>query len=390
MKIANIILGSYINGYSIIQELYENNVRDIYVLDVSKDVSAYSNKINGFYKIKNNEDSIFNVLKEISHKYDLLVLYPNQDIYVEHLCNLYPAIKDFCFIAFNPENAVLFQDKMVQYQFCKILDVPCPNVLGINNEDDLKKIYTLTMPVLIKPTKRDNLSSRVFRTLLLNTEKDFETHLEQLKNFVSEGVTFVASEVIPGDGSNIFAYTGYRSRTGDILGEWIGKKLAQFPDDFGVFSSASNQAPKLLIEQSRKLLNGMDLWGVNEPEYKFDHRDGQYKLMEINLRPMMWHRVGALSSVPLNYIQYLEATGEKIPRFDQDQTTNIHYVFLTYELINLLTRKGYYKIFKQNLFHGDKTVPAIWDCKDPFPFFFSFINVINKYKRNKKRDSHGH
>ncbi len=303
---------------------------------------------------------------------------------------MYPLIKDFCFTAFNPQNAVLFQDKLNQYQYCKALNIPCPNFTGVNKEKDLGKIFSLTLPILIKPTKRDNLSSRVFRTLLLNKKEDIEDHLEQLKFFMSTGITYVASEVIPGDGSNIFAYTGYRAKTGEILGEWIGKKLSQFPDDFGVFSSASNQAPKRLIEQSRRLLNGMDLWGINEPEYKFDYRDGQFKLMEINLRPMMWHRVGALSNVPLNYIQYLDATKGIIPRLKQNQATETHYVFLTYELINLLTRKEYFRIFKKNLFQCDKTVLALWDRKDPLPFLFSFINIIKKYKRRKKRELYDH
>ena len=66
-KNANIILGSYINGYSIIQELFENGVKDdIIVIDVIKDVSAYSNKVKRFIKIYNNIDSLYSALKNLS------------------------------------------------------------------------------------------------------------------------------------------------------------------------------------------------------------------------------------------------------------------------------------------------------------------------------------
>ena len=64
--------------------------------------------------------------------------------------------------------------------------------------------------------------------------------------------------------------------------------------------------------QGRKLLNGMDIKGIAQPEFKYDFRDQKYKLMEINLRSMMWHRVGNLSGVNLQYSQYLDALGEKV------------------------------------------------------------------------------
>ena len=64
----------------------------------------------------------------------------------------------------------------------------------------------------------------------------------------------MASEIIPGDGSNIYAYVGYRSKSGKIINEWTGRKLSQYPDDFGVFSSASNEAPDDVLIQGEYYL----------------------------------------------------------------------------------------------------------------------------------------
>jgi predicted ATP-grasp superfamily ATP-dependent carboligase len=388
MKIANVVIGSYINGYSIVQELYENDVREIIVLDTVRDVAARSNKIKTFFKIENSKESILKCLEEIKKSYEKLILYPNQDIFVEHLCNLYDQIKDFCFTAFNPENAITFQNKLIQYDFCHKLGVPCPQIVSIRSFDDKIKLLNLKLPLLLKPTKRDNLKSNIFRTKVLETKEEIEEFFPILEDYIANGFQFIASEIIPGDGSNIYAYTGYRKKDGSIAGEWIGKKLSQFPNDFGVFSSASNEAPEILIEQSRILLNGMNLWGINEPEYKFDYRDGKYKLMEINLRPMMWHRVGALSGVPLNYIQYLDAVNKKIPNYVQNQKTKIHYIYLNHEIINLLTRKNYFKVFRNNIFGGEKRVLALWDSKDKLPFFYSFFSIYRRFKKTIKRRKH--
>ena len=64
----------------------------------------------------------------------------------------------------------------------------------------------------------------------------------------------------------------YRSKEGKILGEWTGKKLSQFPDDFGVFSSASNNCPEIVAKQGRKILEVMNLFGINQPDLN-DFRD---------------------------------------------------------------------------------------------------------------------
>lgn len=386
MKTACIIIGSYINAYSVVQELYENGVRDIYVLDVKKDVAAFSNKVKGFYSIRNNEDCILEIIRQVKIDYDKLVLYPTQDIFVEHLNALYDRIQDYCFLAFNPDNATAYQDKMIQYDFCDKLGVPCPKTKTISKSSDLDALYQLSFPILFKPTKRDNLKSDVFRVKVVDDEDELLKLIPKLRMFLQEEFSFIVSEVIPGDGSNIFAYTAYRNKQGIILGEWGGKKLSQFPNDYGVFSAASNEAPDVVLEQGRRLLHGMDLWGINEPEFKYDSRDGKYKLMEINLRPMMWHRVGALDAVPLNYIQYLAASGGTIPLYQQKREKIIHYVYEHHEWINLLMRKGYWKTFKHNLWGGDRRCFALFDIRDIKPFLFSFISIYRRVLRVKKRN----
>jgi predicted ATP-grasp superfamily ATP-dependent carboligase len=377
-KIYSLILGGYVNGYSIVRELYDNGLRDIAVFSYGKSLSSYSNKINHYSSIEKTSKSLKNAIFELKKTCDYIVIFPTDDLQLENLHAIYDEIKEFCFVPLNRDNLLKSLDKYVQYSFCEEYSVPYPKTQNIESIQDINKIETMLFPILVKPNKRDDMTTDVFRSLFLETVDEYKNNIEKLEYFINKNITFLASEFVPGDDTNIFAYTAYRSYDGKILSEWIGKKLTQYPDNFGIFSSGSNESPQIVKEQGRKLLEVMNLIGIAEPEFKFDIRDGKYKLMEINLRSMMWHRVGNLSGINIQYSQYLNAIGEKVPVQTQNLTDIVHYVYMKHEILNLLTRKGYWKHFKYNVFKTRNIEFAIFDRKDLKPFLYDTKELLKE------------
>lgn len=375
MRTCALVLGGYVNGYSIIQELHECGVTDIILFDYIRNVASLSNKIKSFHLIGKDMKSLKDELLKLRTDYDYIVIFPTDDLQVEMLCHLSEEIESFCFLPVHKENSLIYQDKYEQCKACDRLAIPYPKTVKISSLEDIRSMETLTLPIIIKPAARRDLITSVFRSLIIENCSDLEKNRSKIIKFLKEGISFLACEIIPGDGSNIYAYVGYRSRKGEILNEWTGRKLSQFPNDFGVFSSASNEAPVEILEQGRSLLNGINIYGIAEPEFKYDHRDEKYKLMEINLRSMMWHRVGNLSGVHIQYTQWADALDHKNEKELQNKKDKIHFVYLKHEIINLIARKGYYNIFKHNMLGGDKTFLALFDRKDMSPFL-SDIKLI--------------
>lgn len=371
-----VVLGGYVNGYNIIRELYDNSVKNIALLSYDKSLSAFSNKIDSSRIINKSPESLLNALNELHDNKNYLIIYPTDDMHIEHLKKINEKIKHFSFLPMNIKNILQSMDKARQYNFCKENDIPFPEFMELNEASDLKKLYKANFPILIKPKIRDDLKFNIFRNLYLKNLEHLNLNCDMLKEKINEGFSFVSTEVIPGDDSKIFAYVAYRNQNGKILNEWIGKKLNQYPDNFGIFSSASNQAPKIILEQGRKLLNGMNLMGICEPEFKYDYRDNKYKLMEINLRSMMWHRVGNLSGVNLQFSQYLDAINEKVPRQAQDQNEVVHFIYMKHELYNLFFRKYYLKSFLKNVFGSKKKDFAIFNLSDVKPFLFDLYDIM--------------
>lgn len=368
-----LVLGGYVNGYSIIRELKECGVTNIWLLDYGKSLSRWSNQLSGVGCIEKSAASLLLQLNKLHGRYDHIVVFPTDDLQLKLLAEIYSDVAAFCSLPFSPDNLIESLDKSVQYDYCEKLGVPYPKTMRLQWPSDLPRLFELKFPLIIKPSKRDDLTLPVFRNLYVESVEELNGRKDVLLDYVGKGVVFIASEFVPGDDTRIFAYTGYRSRRGEIINEWIGKKLTQFPDCYGVFSSASNEAPEEVRVQGRRLLEGMNLVGIAEPEFKFDERDGKYKLMEINLRSMMWHRTGNRSGVHIQYSQWLDMLGLPVPRQRQSMSPRVHFVYMKHELINLLSRKGYWRHFKHNVFGGDKVYFAVFDHRDPKPFIYDLL-----------------
>lgn len=367
-KTVALILGGYVNGYSIIKELFECRVKYIWLFDYGRSLARKSNKITGFSTIEKNPESLKSELEKLRERFEYIVVYPTDDLQLELLYEISDEITEYCFLPFNKTSLKESLDKNTQYRFCEEIGVPYPKTLYIAEPSHFDLIENIKFPVLMKPNKRDDLKTKVFRNIYFDNMSSFKRSAKLIEGYLSQGIHFLMSEFIPGDDTNIYAYTGYRSKDGKILNEWIGKKLNQFPDLFGVFSSASNEAPEIIRLHGRKLLEGMDIFGIAEPEFKFDYRDGEYKLMEINLRSMMWHRTGNLSGVNLQYTQWCNAIGCKSPTQVQKMDTIVHYVYMKHEILNLFYRKNYLKSFVGNVFGSDNREFAVFDKDDIKPF----------------------
>lgn len=377
MKVLAVVLGGYINGYSIVKELYEEGVENIALLHAGRSVAGFSNKIDYLGTIDKTPESLLKELKKLNELFEYIVPFPTDDLQVENLYCLREEIKGFCYLPLNPDTVMQSFDKYYQYGVCEKTGVPYPKTCQLNTITDLEKVDELIFPILIKPSTRVDIVQKVFRNIYIEDMAGYTANKGRLKGFIEQGVEFIASEFVPGDDTNIYAYTCYRSQDGTIQNEWTGKKLTQYPDNYGVFCSASNEATSEVLEQGRALVKALDAYGIIEPEFKYDVRDQKFKLMEVNLRSMMWHCTGKISGVRLHKSMYDYAVGNQPIKDVQNKQSTIHFVYMVHEIGNLIARKGYWKNFKHNVWGGDEKTWAIYERQDIKPFIYS-IYLLSK------------
>ncbi|NNT94902.1 hypothetical protein [Stutzerimonas nitrititolerans] len=376
MKVVALVLGGYINGYSIVKELHEEGVENIALFHSGRSLAGFSNKINYLAAIDKTPEGLLKELRKLREQFDYIVPFPTDDLQVENFYHIREEIKDFCYLPLNPDTVMQSFDKYYQYAVCEKIGVPYPKTCQLNTVSELEKVGELTFPILIKPSMRVDIVQSVFRNMYFEDKASYADHEGQIRDFIEKGIRFIASEFIPGDDTNIYAYTCYRSQNGVIQNEWAGKKLTQYPDNYGVFCSASNEAPGVVLEQGRALVGELDAYGIIEPEFKFDERDGKFKLMEVNLRSMMWHRIGKVSGVRLHKSMYDYAIGKQPVKDYQVKQPIVHFVYLSHEIGNLIARKGYWSFFKHNVWGGDKRIWAVYERADIMPFIYSAYLLV--------------
>ena len=88
------------------------------------------------------------------------------------------------------------------------------------------------------------------------------------------------------------------------------RRLRQLPIDFGFTSTFVETIENAAIERAAEtFLASLNFSGLVELEFKFDARDGRYKLLDFNNRAWAWIGLGAAAGVDMPYLAFRLATG---------------------------------------------------------------------------------
>lgn len=62
----------------------------------------------------------------------------------------------------------------------------------------------------------------------------------------------------------------------------------------------------------RRFLEGIRYDGMGEIEFKFDPRDGKFKILDTNLRPWGWHTLGKDAGMDFAYLLWQQKVGLQV------------------------------------------------------------------------------
>jgi D-aspartate ligase len=202
-------------------------------------------------------------------------------------------------------------DKRLTYERAASLGIDYPR--GYNPRD-LQDVTALDcrFPVVLKPTVREqrNAFTRA-KAWRVDDRAALMTRYQEAAAMVGERA-IVLQELIPGRGSAQFSYAAVWHR-GAPVASLVARRTRQYPIDFGYTSTFVETIEQNDVEEAAcRFLGSISYSGLVEVEFKRDHRDGRYKLLDVNARAWTWNALGSIAGVDFAHVLWRLAMGETV------------------------------------------------------------------------------
>jgi predicted ATP-grasp superfamily ATP-dependent carboligase len=237
-------------------------------------------------------------------------------------------------------------------------------------------------PIMLKEIFRaPHTPKRMFIAKNKSDLFDFYRKYEDTKN-----PNFMLQEYIPGGDDSIWFLNGYFDSNSECLFSIVGKKIRQSPIHTGVASMGICLKNDAVDQLTKRFMKSIGYKGILDIGYRYDARDGQYKVLDVNPRIGASFRllVGD-NGLDSPRAEYLDLTGQKVPA---SQIVEGRKWFI--EDRDLVSTFRYYRekslTFRQWIKSFRGVQESAWFARDdPIPFFLMCARSSRKVLFTKDR-----
>jgi len=179
-------------------------------------------------------------------------------------------------------------------------------------------------------------------------------------------------EYIPGRDSDVWMFNGYFDEQGRCVFALTGQKLRQHPAHMGIATFGVCAHNPTVVDTTVRLLSAVGYTGLVDIGYRYDRRDGQYKVLDINPRLGGAFRLFVdRNGLDVARALYLDLTGRPVPavvpwegrRWIKEDADLI--AFKYYRRLDGLKVRSWLR----SILHADEG--ATFSLRDPMPFLLS-------------------
>jgi D-aspartate ligase len=275
----------------------------------------------------------------------------------------------FRFVIPEAETIEQIVNKRTQYRIAREAGIAVPTAYFPESIEEVRSLSAnLVYPCILKPYTsykgRKKLSKK--KVLLVDSQEEL---LSEYARLTADNLSFMIQEIIPGEDTALYGYLGFWDSQGLECGWLTKQKLRQNPPYFGDGAlQITVEAPEV-AELSRRLLRAFDYRGFVNIEFKYDVRDGTYRLMEINPRSAASNQMAICAGIDFPWIGYQHLTADPktvpvTPFRPQVKCVNEEWdiqAYFAYRKVGTLNLRRWL----QSLIGAKITILA-WD--DPLPF----------------------
>ena len=264
------------------------------------------------------------------------VIFMGGDPYIEFVADNHEALREHFVLAdsMRPEVNSLILDKRTFYERCQELGVALPRTFFPASEADaLEASRQLRYPSIVKPTMGHLFRAKLKGEKLVEVDSAEEL-MRWWRQFRNWGGETVLQEVIQGPEANIFVAGMYTDAGGTCRALFTARKSRQFPPMYGSGSYMEACWSQEIADLSMSLIASLDYHGICGTEYKWDERDAQWKLIEVNPRPTLWFSLTRAAGVDVIWDNYCDLLGHPNPIHINCQNDEIRWQLLVRDIVS--------------------------------------------------------
>ncbi len=256
-------------------------------------------------------------------------------------------------------------------------------------KDLLQCAERLIFPVMLKDIFTNRLAERTGqRMLMIRNRQELLHYYDLLEDH--EVPNLMVQEYIPGGDDTVWMFNGYFDRSSQCLAGMTGKKLRQTPPHKGSTALGICLANQTVHDQTMSLLSAVRYTGPVDIDYRYDPRDHQYKILDVNPRFGSSFRLFSdQTGMDVVRAMYLDLTDQVVPVLSlvpgrkwcvEDADV---YSCLDYYREKQLTFREWVSSFRG----VEETAYFAFD--DPIPFLKVLSRFMNMAGRSALRDMFG-
>jgi D-aspartate ligase len=208
-----------------------------------------------------------------------------------------------------------FVSKRQTFELCRKLRIPTAETASPESQEEvLNFVRTASFPIIVKGEYGEfwGRRRRRVRVAIVGDEKELLEVFHLNATAGKPGI--ILQEYIPGGDDAIWMFNGYFNNQSQCLFGATGRKLRQYPAHKGSTSLGICARNEAVEAQTKLLMQAVSYRGPLDIGYRFDVRDGQYKLLDANPRIGSAFRLfAAENGLDVARALYLDLTGQSIP-----------------------------------------------------------------------------
>lgn len=177
------------------------------------------------------------------------------------------------------------------YKHCDAFDIPYPATFIMRQDTPLEQLASLPFeyPVVIKPSS----SIEYWKFPFKDMKKVYLARNEEEARIITNRIyesgysdSLIIQDMIPGADCQMHVLTAYSDRNSKVKMACLGNVLLEehTPKALGNHAAILTEYNPELMEKLTSFLDSIQYTGFSNFDIKYDSRDGQYKVFEINLR----------------------------------------------------------------------------------------------------------